>query len=295
MWAVAIAASACIAVLIVATTGGRGVACSASVPMAPAADASTSGKATYYTLSSGGIGNCSLSAPADNLYVAVSPGEYGDGNECGSYLQVQGPKGSIQVKVIDKCPGCAAGHVDLSKTAFEDIGDLSQGIIPISYSLAVDPQLPGPLTAKIKSGSSQYWLAVMIDDIGNPLARVQASSAGGGMHDLSRTSYNYWIAASGLGPGPFTIVVTDNNGHTAQFSGITLTTGTTQTTSVWMYGGATTAPAVPTTTAPATPTPTPTPSLVVTTPVTTPAGSPSPTQTLTAVALAGAGADAGRC
>jgi expansin (peptidoglycan-binding protein) len=57
-----------------------------------------SGRATYYTLASGG-GNCSYPGPpADNLYVALGPGEYAAAAPCGGYLDVTGPMGAVRVK-----------------------------------------------------------------------------------------------------------------------------------------------------------------------------------------------------
>ena len=53
---------------------------------------------------------------------------------------------------------------------------------------------------------------------------------------LSRASYNYWIATSGAGTGPFTVQLTDTEGHQATLSGIQLEPGAVQQTSVRMYG-----------------------------------------------------------
>ena len=83
--------------------------------------------ATYYATR--GMGNCSYpSPPADGLYVALSPPEYAKAARCGGYLEVSGPEGSVLVKVIDQCPGCAAGHIDLSETAFARLAPLSAGL-----------------------------------------------------------------------------------------------------------------------------------------------------------------------
>ena len=82
--------------------------------------------ATYY--SSRGMGNCSYPRPpADGLYVALSTPEYAKAARCGGYLEVRGPDGSVRVKVVDRCPGCAAGHVDLSEAAFARLARLSAG------------------------------------------------------------------------------------------------------------------------------------------------------------------------
>jgi hypothetical protein len=80
---------------------------------------------------------------------------------------------------------------------------------------------------------------------GNPLASVEVESEqGGGWQDLARASYNYWIAQSGAGTGPFTVRLTDIAGHVVTVRDITLSPGVVQDTGTWMYGpGATAGPA----------------------------------------------------
>ncbi len=63
---------------------------------------------------------------------------------------------------------------------------------------------------------------------------MQTSS---GWLSLARASYNYWIAQSGAGQGPFTVRLTDTQGHQVTVSGITLSPGAVQPTGTWMYGG----------------------------------------------------------
>jgi expansin (peptidoglycan-binding protein) len=91
---------------------------SAACAAPPTGSAMRTGKATFYDLG-GGMGNCSYpKAPANDLFVALGNTQYSTGAACGSYLDVTGPKGTVRVKVIDSCPGCAVGHLDLSRTAF---------------------------------------------------------------------------------------------------------------------------------------------------------------------------------
>jgi len=208
-------------------------ACAAVRSAAVLAGTAVSQEATHYVLS--GLPNCSYSPPADGLYVALPASEYASAAKCGSYLQVSGPGGAVRVKVIDQCPECAAGHIDLSETAFARLAPLSTGLISVSYTPVADPVLPGPLSAEVKQGSSRYWLALLIDNTGNPLASVQVQSPSGWL-SLARASYNYWIAASGAGPGPFTVRLTDTQGHQVTLRGITLSPGTVQPTGTWMYG-----------------------------------------------------------
>jgi expansin (peptidoglycan-binding protein) len=216
------------------------------------AGAQTSGEATHYELASGGMGNCSYpSLPAGQLYVALPPSEYGAAAACGSYLQVSGPDGSVTVEVVDQCPECQAGHIDLSEQAFARIAPLSAGLVAVTYHTIADPPLPAPLSMLVKAGSSAYYLALLPINNGNPLATVAVSKGSGGWQELSRTTYGYWLASSGAGPGPFSVRLTDSLGHQATVHGITISPGVVQSTGTSMYGAA--AAPVATTAAPAAP------------------------------------------
>ncbi len=199
--------------------------------------AATSGEATHYELAAGSMGNCSYpSPPAGPLYVALPPPEYGGSAACGSYLQVSGPDGSVTVEVVDQCPECQAGHIDLSEQAFARIAPLSAGLVPVSYHTIADPPLPAPLSMLVKAGSSAYYLALLPINNGNPLAGVAVRQDSGGWQELARTTYGYWLASSGAGPGPFTVRLTDSLGHQATVTGITISPGVLQATGTSMYG-----------------------------------------------------------
>jgi expansin (peptidoglycan-binding protein) len=208
---------------------------SGSACAAPPATSSHSGKATFYDLD-GGTGNCSFTAPADDLFVALGPDQYSGGAACGTYLDVTGPRGKIRVKVIDSCPECATGHLDLSRTAFKKIGAEVAGIIPITYRTVVNPAVPGPLSVELKDGTSQYWFAAQIDNHGNQLASVKVAGPSGTFHTAARTDYDYWTIDSGAGSGPFKVKITDVYGRSATLAGITLRPGKTQKTSVRFSG-----------------------------------------------------------
>jgi expansin (peptidoglycan-binding protein) len=225
----AVAAVIVVAVGIGQVAGGR--ACASVVPTA----ATTAGTATHYVLT--GTGNCSYpSPPADGLFVALSPAEYHGAAACGGYVEVSGPHGSVRAEVIDQCPPCAAGHIDLSEAAFARIAPLSAGLVSVTYRAVADPPLPASVSLRVKEGSSRYWLALLAINTGNPLASVQVESAPGGWQDLVRADYGYWIASSGAGNGPFTVRLTDTAGHRIMVRGVTLAPGVTQDTGIRMYG-----------------------------------------------------------
>ena len=246
----ATASPACASVIMPATTDLAGAGAPEAAVTGAHAGAQTSGEATHYELAAGGMGNCSYpSPPAGQLYVALSPSEYGGSAACGSYLQVSGPDGSVTVEVVDQCPECQAGHIDLSEQAFARIAPLSAGLVPVSYHTIADPPLPAPLSMLVKTGSSAYYLALLPINNGNPLASVAVRQDPGGWQELGRTTYGYWLASSGAGPGPFTIRLTDSLGHQATVNGITVSPGVVQATGTSMYGAA--AAPVATTAAPA--------------------------------------------
>jgi expansin (peptidoglycan-binding protein) len=221
--AVALAAALGAALLL----QNSGAACAA-----PPSTSAKSGKATFYDLG-GGTGNCSFpSSPADDLFVALGPDQYSAGAACGTYLDVTGPKGKVRVKVTDSCPECAAGHLDLSRTAFKKIGNEVDGIIPITYKTVTGVTTPGSISVRVKEGSSRYWLAVLIDNHGNQLKSVTVNGK-----TTHREDYNYWVIDGGAGSGPFKIKISDVYGHSVTAGGIKLSPGVTQKTSARLVGG----------------------------------------------------------
>src|SRR5215468_659791 len=75
-----------------------------------------SGDGTYYAAD--GTGNCSFDAsPNDLMVAAMNDPDYQDAAWCGACLAVTGPKGTVTVRVVDRCPECKHGDLDLSPQA----------------------------------------------------------------------------------------------------------------------------------------------------------------------------------
>jgi expansin (peptidoglycan-binding protein) len=194
------------------------------------------GKATFFDLG-GRKGNCSTKPPADNLYVALGWAEYSGAMACGGYFDVTGPNGTVRVKVVDSCPECQAGHLDLSRTAFKKIGKESDGIIPITYRAVRNPSTPGPLTITFVQGTSQWYWAINIDNHANPIRSVAAKGPVGVFRNAHLENYNVWIIDGTVGKGPFQIRMTDIYGKTITATNIKLLPQQPQTTSVRFANG----------------------------------------------------------
>ena len=242
-WGLGAAAAAGVAAVVAIAVGISQATASPACASVTSTAGQTSGEATHYVLTPGD-GNCSYPGlPDGGLFVALSPGEYDGSAACGSFIEVTGPDGSVTAEVVDQCPPCQAGHVNLSEQAFERIAPLAAGEVPVTYHTIADPPLAGPLSMLVKTGSNPYYLALLPIGTGNPVASVQVSSPGRGWQALTRTSYGYWLAAAGAGAGPFTVRLTDTAGHQATLTGITLSPGVVQPTSVPMYGTPAASPA----------------------------------------------------
>jgi expansin (peptidoglycan-binding protein) len=177
------------------------------------------GIATYYDAT--GEGACMFDASPDDLMVAaMNAAEYNNASYCGAYVHVIGSQGEVIVRIVDLCPECKAGHLDLSREAFAQIADLPLGRVNITWQL-VSPELSGPIAYHFKDGSNQWWTAVQVRNHRNPIAKLEYLTGGGVWVNVPRTSYNFFVQTNpGMGTGPYTFRVTDWYGNVLTDSGI---------------------------------------------------------------------------
>lgn len=177
------------------------------------------GIATYYSAT--GDGACMFGpSPQDLMVAAMNAAEYEHAATCGAYVRVSGPRGEVTVRIVDLCPECGAGHLDLSREAFARIGELPQGQVSITWQL-VSPELSGPVAYHFKDGSNQWWTAVQVRNHRNPVAKLEYLEVGGRWVTVPRSDYNYFIQTNpGMGPGPYTFRITDIFGNCLTDDGI---------------------------------------------------------------------------
>jgi expansin (peptidoglycan-binding protein) len=177
------------------------------------------GIATYYDAT--GAGACLFDpSPQDLMVAAMNGEEYENAALCGAFVSVSGAKGTIVVRIVDLCPECQAGHLDLSREAFAEIDELYLGRVPITWQV-VSPDLSGPIAYHFKDGSNQWWTAVQVRDHRNPVAKLEYRDSGGDWVAVPRTSYNYFVQTNpGMGPGPYDFRVTDSYGNVLVDQGI---------------------------------------------------------------------------
>ena len=155
---------------------------------------------------------------------AINDADYNNALVCGSFVQVSGPNGSVIIRIVDRCPECLEGDIDLSQEAFSKIADPVLGRVQITWKY-IAGDVTGNIRYRFKEGSHEWWTAVQILNHRHPVEKVEMLSAEGNWILLIRASYNYFIQSSGMGPGPYTIRVTDIFGQTVTDTNINFLPG----------------------------------------------------------------------
>jgi expansin len=202
-------------------TGERPATRASGCPERTAEPAAVAGSATYYAAA--GRGSCSFDPPepSERMVAALSSADYAHASWCGACLAVAGPLGDVVVRVVDQCPGCRRGDLDLSQEAFAQIAPLSAGRTKVAWREVPCP-VTGPVVYQVKPGSNPQWTAIQLRNHRHRIARLEARDAGGAYHAIARTDDNYFVAPGGLGPGPYALRISDVHGHALEDPAIAL-------------------------------------------------------------------------
>lgn len=174
------------------------------------------GEATYYD-GSAGMGNCMIEFPSDKMYAAMNASQYANSNACGGFVEITNEKNGNQVivQILDQCPECKSGDIDLSPEAFEKLAPLEEGRIAIKWKYIKCPDNRN-MSVRFKDGSNPYWVAVQAINHKYLIQSIEAKNQNGEFFALNRKSYNYFVAENGIKngeDGPFELRITDVAGH----------------------------------------------------------------------------------
>src|SRR5687768_4948086 len=116
-----------VGLIAIVTSGGCGSP-GGALPSQP-----QEGIATWYEAD--GSGHCGFDpSPADMKVAAINAAQYFGSAACGQCATVDGPSGSVTVRIVDSCPDCEPGQLDLSQQAFERIAALHLGRVPVKWA-----------------------------------------------------------------------------------------------------------------------------------------------------------------
>ncbi|WP_437839401.1 expansin EXLX1 family cellulose-binding protein [Sorangium sp. So ce1153] len=214
----------------VTTGGASGGTCSIPLPSYEDGD----GSVTWYTLDQGSAGavNCSFPVQGDRVahvatgegryFAAMNTADYNSAAACGACVEVSRDDGrKVVATVVDQCPSdgnpkCTAGHIDLSRDAFLQIGSADEGYLgtgnggargKISWKYVPCP-VEGNISLVLKEQNA-WWNEFRVQGHRTPIAKL-AVYLNGSWKEARRQSYNYWRVGDGnMAPGPWRVRVTD--------------------------------------------------------------------------------------
>jgi len=168
-----------------------------------------SGDATYYNAN--GSGACSFDVTTDLNIGAMNAVDYENSKVCGSCVEITGPKRNLTIKIVDLCPECKKGDIDLSLEAFTQIANQEDGRVDITWKY-VPCETNQKIKYHTKEGSNVWWVAFQIRNNSIPIEKMELFSNNEWI-ELERTDYNYFIRS--LNPqisNEFKIKTTSVNG-----------------------------------------------------------------------------------
>ncbi|KAG7431506.1 Expansin-YoaJ [Fusarium oxysporum f. sp. raphani] len=188
--------------------------------------ASVSGSSTFYGGNLAG-GNCMFSTytlPSGILGTAFSGQEWDNSANCGACIEVTGPSGTIKAMIVDKCPECDPGHLDLFPDAFKAVGG-TDGIVKTSYKF-VECGITTPLVLHNKEGTSANWFSIQVVNANEPVKSVQVSTDGGSTwKSTERKDYNFFENPAGFGKTSVDVKVTSSTGKSVVVKNVGVTAG----------------------------------------------------------------------
>ncbi|KAE8965800.1 hypothetical protein PR003_g23426 [Phytophthora rubi] len=249
---------------------------SAALPTMALAGGDTyfTGDGTSYTLGQVSAGNCNFmyDPGVGDYYAALNSEQWDSTLNCGRCAEVScddsrcsDTSSTVTVYIVDKCPECSEGDLDLSPTVFKQL----TGSDPSRYSIKwkfVDCPVTGNIEYCTKSGSSSSWLAVQPANFANGVASMKIANQdvtmvdscyyfllnGGSNVDMSAVDVELTSFSGETITETLSLTADSCTAGTSNFGGSTTKQSSTSQTSQTTSAPATTAPT------PTTPTPTPT-------------------------------------
>jgi expansin (peptidoglycan-binding protein) len=170
------------------------------------------GIATYYDAT--GEGHCGYDAsPNDMDVAAIDTAGFKNSAMCGACAEVDGPQGTVTVRIVDSCPTCQSSHLDLSRQAFVKISPIEAGRVQTQWRV-VSCVVQGPVRYRFKEGSNPNWVAIQVRNHRLPIQKLELQKNGSWV-DVKRENYNYFVLSDskGLPAGPLKVRITATDGQ----------------------------------------------------------------------------------
>lgn len=183
------------------------------------------GEGTFYGGVAGSAGgNCGLPVAAGDFnHAALNHTDYDNSNACGSCIEVTSQLGkSVIVKIVDRCPECAPGDVDLTQQTFAQIENPNKGRIPITWKFVPCPLQSNAIKLNFKSGSTKYWTAIQLRNLRYGVKKLEYQKNGQWVN-IPRVQFNFFIEPAGINT-PMVLRATSVLGEQLTFNNVAINT-----------------------------------------------------------------------
>ncbi|CAE6425722.1 unnamed protein product [Rhizoctonia solani] len=110
-----------------------------------------SGTATYYAV---GMGACGQNNVPSDFIVALNSAQFGGGSypgpNCFKPITICAKGKCVGATIMDECPSCGYGSLDLSEGLFTQFANTGDGVFPMTWTFAGDEPAPAPAPTSTK-------------------------------------------------------------------------------------------------------------------------------------------------
>jgi expansin (peptidoglycan-binding protein) len=164
-----------------------------------------------------GNGDAVTGIAAPTMFIAMNTTNYRASAACGACVEATYQGRTINATVVDECPQatnptCTAGHLDLSRAAWNALTNNAGGteISGVNWRF-VPCTTTGNVTIELKEPANQYWNQFLVRGHRFPIAKAEVQLANGTWVQAARTQYNFFEPPDGV-MGTYRVRVTDVNG-----------------------------------------------------------------------------------
>jgi expansin (peptidoglycan-binding protein) len=151
------------------------------------------------------------------LFAAMNTQNFQDAAACGACVEMSYQGRSVTVTVVDECPigsnpTCTAGHIDLSRGAWNQLTGNAPGTQIFGVNWRYVPcQTTGKVTIELKEPDNAYFNEFLVRDHRYPIARAEVQREDGTWVETVRQRYNFFRPPED-DMGTYRVRLTDING-----------------------------------------------------------------------------------
>jgi len=164
-----------------------------------------------------GDGDAVNGIAAPTLFAAMNTQNFQDAAACGACVEMNYQGRSVNVTIVDECPigsnpTCTAGHIDLSRGAWNQLTGNAPGTQIFGVNWRYAPcETTGNVTVQLKEPANAYWNEFLVRNHRYPIEKAEVQRDDGSWVEAPRQRYNYFHPPND-DMGTYRVRLTDING-----------------------------------------------------------------------------------